>query len=107
MRKGETVRLIRKGCVIKYIKPCNGEKGKVMAEVTFSPGKALEPREMRERLGRVFRDAKCIPSLGMVRIMHGGMAIMVFVSGKIDIRRAGSMEEVLETAEKIMGAVSG
>jgi len=93
---------------ITYIHPCVSEKGKVMAEARLDRGPEgsvdlkygfFDPYMMCYIIKNCgfFKDVKCSSKLGIAKIEHEGKTIIINQNGKIDVRKAVSREDALET----------
>jgi hypothetical protein len=103
---------------VTYIHPCISEAGKLAAEtkITYGPEGEIrmtygffDPIMMCYylRVSGLFTNVKCAPELGIARVDLDGKTVMVFDSGRINIRRARSKRDVIHTLRLVARTLWG
>lgn len=83
---------------ISYIKPCVTSKNKIMAKIEVN--KNIDIEKAQHRLKKEF-NLKYDMEVGAIRFNHKKMAVLIFNSGEIIIRRAESEKLIFDTVKKI------
>lgn len=91
---------------IRLSRPCIEDPTRYIAECHL--GKRLDIEKLCEILRTIkAKDLKCSVRLGVARFEMEGRSVMVYQSGRVDIRRIRSTDEARDAMEKIMNIVKG
>lgn len=93
---GETATIIRPGYRIDYLRPC-GEEGKMVAEGNLAAPAKLDV--MKAAFEKVFESVAYFPKLGMLKINHKGLSILLYEDGRFAVRKVKELGEAVAAAE--------
>ena len=89
---------------IRLSRPCVEDPSRYIAECHL--GKCLDMKKLCEILGNTgAKELKCSIRLGVARFELDGRSVMLYKSGRVDIRRIQNTAEAQNVMEKVMSMV--
>ena len=95
---GETLILKSQLFEVMFIKPCETDKGKKMAEIQLKIPKPWDLDELCASLRDNFLDVKCSQELGTAKAAYAGKTLIFNLEGKVTVQKAENEEDVAKTA---------
>lgn len=96
--EGETLILKSKSYDVQFIRPCETDKGKKMADIQLKIPKPWDMEELFSTLKDNFLSVKYSEKLGTAKAEYAGKVLIFNLEGKVTVQKAENEEDVAKTA---------